>query len=251
MSAHTPIRRRTAAAVVATAMTAPLLVAVPAHAAPCKVTKNKHANCNKVVHTPGTGGGGTGTGGGDAGPWVPPAPEGLTPDEAPGVVEVPGGNAPAPAPPATADLVAMAQAAAEFPTPAVHTAPEGKTFVRLRTALWVDGFEDVQTPPITVGAQTIQLVAEPKSVTWNMGEKTFQCADAGTKDGKTCSYTYRKSSASRPGGKYTITATINWDVRWTCEGDDCDSDGGVLPPNPVSSPDTPLVVGEIQTNTGQ
>ncbi|WP_168444584.1 hypothetical protein [Actinomadura latina] len=229
----------------------PLLIAVPAQAAPCNVTKRKHANCNKVIRTPGSGGGGTGTGGGTSGPWVPPPPEGLTPDEAQGVIGIPGAPPPAPAPPATADLVAMAQAAAEFPTPTVHTAPEGKTFVRLRTALWVDGFQNVQTEPITVGAQTIQLIAEPKSVTWNMGERTFACSDAGTKNGKTCNYTYRQSSASKPGGEYRITATINWEVRWTCEGADCDSDGGALPPNPVPSPATPLVVGEIQTNTGQ
>ncbi|WP_375028287.1 hypothetical protein [Actinomadura sp. GTD37] len=145
----------------------------------------------------------------------------------------------------------MAQAAAEFPTPTVHTAPADKTFVRLRTALWVDGFQDVQTEPITVGAQTIQLTAKAESVTWNMGEKKFDCTGAGTKDGKTCNYTYQRSSASEPGGKYMITATINWGVAWTCTGDDCDSDGGVLPDNPVTSAPTPLVVGEIQTNTGQ
>ncbi|MFA1545044.1 hypothetical protein [Actinomadura chokoriensis] len=231
-------------------MTVPLLIAVPAQAAPCKVTGGKHANCNKIIRTPGTGGGGTETGGG-GGPWVPPPPEGLTPDEAPGVVAVPGAPAPAPAPPDTADLVAMAQAAAEFPTPTVHTAPADKTYVRLRTALWVDGFQDVQTEPITVGAQTIQLIAKPRSVTWNMGEKTFDCDDAGTKDGKTCNYTYLRSSASEPGGTYKITATINWDVAWTCVGADCDSEGGALPPNPVPSQATPLVVGEIQTNTGQ
>jgi hypothetical protein len=250
MSAHTPTRRRTAAVVV-TAMTLPLLIAVPAQAAPCGVTKGKHANCNDVIRTPGSGGGtGTGTGGGNSGPWVPPPPEGLTPDEAQGVIGVPGAD-PAPAPPATADLVAMAQADAEFPMPTVHTAPADKTFVRLRTTLWVDGFQNVQTEPITVGAQTIQLTAKPKSVTWDMGEKKFVCADAGTKDGKTCNYTYKRSSASEPGGSYKITATITWEVGWTCTGDDCDSAGGALPDNPLTSAPTPLVVGEIQTNTGQ
>ncbi len=256
MSPHTPTRRRTvAAAVTATALTMPVLVAVPAQAAPCQVIK-KTASCNKTVRTPGTVGGG-GNGGGASGPWEAPPPEGLTADEAQGVVDVPGAATPAPAPPTTAELVAQARASAEFPTPEVNTAPEGKTYVGLRTALWVEGFQDVPTTPINVGGQNISLIAKPKSVTWNMGEKTgtgettFDCPDAGSRDGKTCNYTYRHSSASEPGGKYMITATITWDVTWTCVGANCDSGGGVLPPASFTSEETPLTVGEIQTNTGQ
>ncbi|MBB4773356.1 hypothetical protein [Actinomadura livida] len=147
--------------------------------------------------------------------------------------------------------MAAAQASTEYPTPTVHTAPDGKTYVRVRTSLWIEGFDNVQTQPITVGAQTVQLVATPKSVTWNLGEKTIVCDDAGSKDGKTCNYAYQRSSASRSGGAYQITATITWDVRWTCEGADCDEAGGSLGVNSIPSAPTPLVVSEIQTNTGQ
>ncbi len=256
MSPHTPAGRRAAtAALTATALTMPLLVSAPAQAAPCSLPNNVVANCNGTSHTPGSGGGGGGGGtggGGDSGPVAPPPPEGLTPDEAPGVVQVPGVAAPAPAPPATADLVATARASARFPTVIVHTAPKNKTYVRLRTSLWVEGFKDVQTQPITFGAQKVQLTAKPSSVTWDLGEtKDLVCDGAGSKDGKTCHYAYKRSSASQPGGSYKITATIWWDVTWTCEGAECDSPGGSLGRNPVSSAPTPLVVSEIQTNTGQ
>ena len=255
MSPRTSSRRRTKTAMLmAAALAAPVLVAVPAQAAPCRQVDRLNGNCNLNTRLPGISGGGGGGGagsGGSSGPVAPPPPEGLTADEAVGVVPVAGGPAPQPAAPATADLVAAVMASTEYPVPTVHTAPEGKTFVRVRTSLWVDGFDDVQTEPITDGAQTVQLVATPKSVTWNLGEKEIVCHDAGSKDGKTCNYTYQRSSASQPGGSYKITATITWDVRWTCEGDECDADGGSLGANPVSSAPTPLVIGEIQTSTGQ
>lgn len=254
MPPNTPTGRRTAtAAITAISLALPLLVAVPAQADGCSVDQRKLANCNLVVGTPGTGGGRGGTGGGgNSGPTLPPPPEGLTPEEAQGVIPVPGVDPPVAAPPATADLLAMAKAATRFPQVVVHTAPKDKTYVGLRTSLWVEGFDDVATNPITIGAQTVQLTAKPKFVSWDLGEtKDFICQGAGSEDGKTCNYTFKHSSASEPGGAYEITATIVWDVAWTCEGVDCDTGGAALPQNPVQSEPTPLTVGEIQTNTGQ
>ncbi|TDD72160.1 hypothetical protein E1293_33085 [Actinomadura darangshiensis] len=258
MSLHTPTRRRAAHAVItATALTIPLLSAFPAQAEGCNVVPGKGpkkvGSCNLVNRKPGTGGGGgTGAGGGgNGGPVAPPPPVGLTADEAQGFVPVGNTVIPQAAPVTTADLVARAQAATEFPVPVVHTAPADKTYVRLRTALWIDGFGDVETEPITEGAQTVQLVAAPKSVTWDLGEKTLVCDDGGSKNGKTCNYRYKRSSAAQPSGSYKITATITWDVSWTCEGADCDPNGGNLGPTTMTSEATPLLVSEIQTNTGQ
>ncbi|MFI0483722.1 hypothetical protein [Actinomadura sp. 9N215] len=255
MSPHPPTGRRTAtAAIMATALVAPLLIAVPAQAAPCSKANKKLGTCNLVIRKPGTGGGGGGAGGGggSSGPVLPPPPEGLTADQAQGFVPAPGGAGPLQAAPATtADLVATARAATTFPTPVVHTAPANKTYVRLRTSLWVEGFGNVQTDPITLDGQTVQLIATPKSVTWDLGEKKVVCDDAGSRDGKTCNYRYRRSSAAQPEGSYKITATVNWDVRWTCDGPGCDAPGGDLGANPATSAPTPLVVSEIQTNTGQ
>ena len=261
MSVHTLAGRRTVAGAVAmTALLTPFLAASPAHAGGCD--DPGQLSCGITVHEPGSpgggGGSGGGSGGGDGGPVVAPDPVGLNPNQGQGFVQVPGNQAPLqPAAPATADLLASAMDTAEFPVPKVYTAPKGKTFVRLKTALWVDGFKVVKTDPITVGAQTVLATATPVSVTWNLGKPagqdaiTLTCDNAGSENGKTCNYTYQRSSASQPGGAYEITATITWNVHWTCQGADCDSAGGDLPPHPVPSPETPLIVGEIQTTTSQ
>ncbi|MFD0900733.1 hypothetical protein [Actinomadura sediminis] len=167
------------------------------------------------------------------------------------VVPVPqGGEAPAPAAPATAELVQQAFSSVAFPAPVVHTSPEGRTYVRMRTSLWVDGFETFKTDPIGGAGQTVQGTATPVSVTWNLGEGRLVCDDAGSRDGRTCQYTYKRSSAGRPGGAYSITATITWQLTWACDGAECDAASGTLPDQSMTSAPTPLVVGEIQTNTG-
>ncbi|TDC51010.1 hypothetical protein E1281_21265 [Actinomadura sp. KC345] len=147
--------------------------------------------------------------------------------------------------------MAAAKSSAELPAPIVHTAPDGKTYVRIRTSLWVDGFRVVKTDPIGGGGQSIQATADPVSVTWNMGESRKRCEDAGSKSGETCNYTYKRSSTGQPSGAYQITATITWNLTWSCDGPACAPTGGDLGAETVTSQPTPLVVSEIQTNTGQ
>ncbi|TYB46611.1 hypothetical protein [Actinomadura chibensis] len=255
MPPHPRTRRRAAAATItATALAIPLSTAVPAQAAPCHKT-GTGGTCNVVVRVPGShggGGGGTGGGSGGGGPVLPPPPEGLTPDEAQGFVPAPGGPAPLQAAPTTtADLVLRARAATEFPVPVVHTAPKDKTYVALKTSLWVDGYHDVETEPISEGGQTVQLKGTVQGVVWDLGEKQIKCEDGGTEDGRTCHYAYTRSSAGQPDGKYQITATITWSVAWTCDGAACDAAGGTLDGQTMTSAPSPLVVSEIQTNTGQ
>lgn len=258
---HQPPTRRRAApgALLATALLAPML-AFPAQAAghaaagPADCGKSHNIDCNASGITGGTSGGGTGGGGGGggaSGPVQPPDPVGLTADQGDDAVAVPGVDPPPPAPPDTFLLVQQASDSAAFPIPTVHTAPTDKTYVRLRTNLWVEGFDVVETDPITVGAQTVQATAEPSSVTWDLGEKKLVCQDAGGRDEESCHYTYKRSSAGQPGGSHKITATVTWNVSWTCEGADCDDDGGDLGTATRTSQPTPLVVSEIQTNTGQ
>ena len=76
-------------------------------------------------------------------------------------------------------------------------------------------------------------------------------SERGSKNGKDCNYTYQRSSAGQPGGRYQITATITWARHVDLRGIRCDSAGGDLGNQTSTSPPTPLVVGEIQTNTGQ
>ncbi|TMQ90703.1 hypothetical protein ETD83_34245 [Actinomadura soli] len=247
MSPHTTSRRASSAAITAAILAVPLLTAVPALAAPCK-----GLTCN-WSDKGGGGSGGTGGGGsgGNSGPVEPPPPEGLTANEAAGFVPVDGGGAPAAAAPTTLDWVAAAKSSAVLPMPVVHTAPDGKTYVQVRTSLWVEGFDVVQTRPIGGNGQLIQATARPESVTWNMGETQKVCDTAGSQDGKTCHYTYKRSSAGQPGGKYEITATITWNLTWTCEGPACNPQQGDLGTMTMTSQPAPLVVSEIQTNTGQ
>ncbi|MEW2352583.1 hypothetical protein [Spirillospora sp. NPDC029432] len=138
-----------------------------------------------------------------------------------------------------------------MPVPTVHTAPDGKTYVKVRTALWVDGFDTVQTPPVSAGDQLVQATATPKSVQWNLGETTLTCNGPGNASGTECSHTYNRSSTHATGGAYQITATITWNVTYTCVGAECDQEGGTLGDLSMTSVPTPLVVGEIQTNTRQ
>ncbi|WP_157610401.1 hypothetical protein [Spirillospora albida] len=110
----------------------------------------------------------------------------------------------------------------------------------------------METNPVSAGAQTVQARAEPVAVEWNMGENRIRCDNAGSRNGKTCGYTYRRSSAGQSGsGSYKITATIIWNVTWQCQGADCTAPQGALPPMVMTSPPTPLIVSEIQTNTDQ
>ncbi|MFV2174654.1 hypothetical protein ACFHW2_32065 [Actinomadura sp. LOL_016] len=120
----------------------------------------------------------------------------------------------------------------------------------MQTSLWVEGFTQVQTAPVTAGDQTVVANAVPVSVTWSLGEKNLVCNDGGSRNNSGCTYTYQRSSAGQPGGSYKITATIAWEVTWTCDGSDCDAASGDLGQETRTSVPTPLVVGEIQTNTG-
>lgn len=160
-----------------------------------------------------------------------------------------GANPPPAALPAT-EVAMEARAAIQPPQPTVYTAPANRTYVRLRTGLWVGGFREVRQP-LTLGGTTVILYAEPKTVTWNMGESTITCQDAGSRSGKTCGYTYNRSSADQPNGKYRISATINWYLHWRCTGGLCDAAGGDWGADSMESRTTEadLAVGEVQTES--
>ncbi|MFC4911209.1 hypothetical protein [Actinomadura gamaensis] len=195
----------------------------------------------------GTGGGGGGGGGGTTGE-IPTAP-GANAGGLPGA-NGNGPNAVGPAPISTNELAQRAANSALLHTPKVYTAPSGKTYVKVRTAFWVTGFEPVSTDPQTAANQTVQAVATPARVEWQLGDPAqphMTCDDGGSKDGTTCSHTYQRSSTGAPGGAFQITATIVWTIHWTCVGAGCQQAAGDLPPMQMTSAPSPLVVGEIQT----
>lgn len=215
-----------------------------AKAAPCSRGADGKLTCglDGTGRETGTGGGpGSSSGGGE----LPELPEGGD-----GLPQAPEVEAPAPRVPTT-ELAWEARASAPVPVPRAHTAPADKTYVRLRTNLWVDGFVRVSTPPIRSATddRTVQAVATPYLVVWNVGEGTHTCTTAGAANSSACHYVYRRSSSNQPGGRYHITATIRWRVTWSCTGNDCDIRGGTLEDLEMSSAQVPLTVSEIQTNS--
>ena len=161
-----------------------------------------------------------------------------------------GAAAPLAALPAT-EVAMEARAALMPPRPVVHTAPANRTYVQLRTGLWVGRFTAVDRP-LSLGGTTVVLHAHPRYVTWNMGEhRTITCHTAGSRNGKTCGYTYERSSAALPNRTYRISATITWYLNWTCTGGFCDAQGGDWGADSMESRtrEADLAVGEVQTES--
>jgi hypothetical protein len=159
-------------------------------------------------------------------------------------------NVPAAPRVASIDLAWNARGLIQPPAPQIHWSPEPRTYVRLRTGLWVDpaDFQPLQSdPPVVAGGQTVIAYATPKRAEWNLVETTIVCRDGGTPHGTSCGYTYQHSSANQTDGKYQISATIVWGVTWTCTGN-CDQAGGTLADLRMTST-TQLPVDEIQTES--
>ncbi|MFG2005790.1 hypothetical protein ACGFNU_42245 [Spirillospora sp. NPDC048911] len=147
----------------------------------------------------------------------------------------------------------MAMDEMSFPPPVVHTSPEGKTYVGVRTGLWITSREPGQgvfadrRVQAEAGGQVVTAVAIAQGVTWNTGEGSVLCKDPGSAASTTCGHTYKRSSHGQPNGKYQISATINWLVTWRCEGP-CEPRTGTLTPE-IPAGTEELTVGEIQTGS--
>jgi hypothetical protein len=219
----------------------PALAGGPTCGVKCVIAANRHTSPGRQA----TGGGGGGGGGGGAEPELMPCPADqlcgeTTAGDAPPIQEVP-----------TIDVAYNARNRLVLPAPHVHTAPRGKTFVQLRTALWVNrGDFQRETAVAEVPGQVVTAVASPKDITWNMGDgHTVTCTTAGARNGTDCGYLYERSSANQPGGRYAISVTVTWDISWTCDGD-CDADtGNFADPTTSMTTNTTLGVGEVQTES--
>lgn len=150
----------------------------------------------------------------------------------------------------TQQLAYNARNGLELPAPHVHTSPAGKTYVEIRTGLWVAPGDFTRvTAAAPVPGQVVTAIATPKDITWNMGEGNVTCETAGDPHGTACGYTYKRSSADRPGGRYAIAVTVTWDVYWTCQGA-CDATRGTFPePTMSMTSNATLAVGEVQTES--
>jgi len=164
------------------------------------------------------------------------------------IIPVPGDpSAPASTVPAAGLVVTpevLARQAARFlplPAPAIRTSPAADLdqLVNLETWLWVDPASwGRRTATAAVPGLAVTVVATPTTVTWRPGDGTVRvCRGPGTAydparppdaQRPSCAHTYRRSSVGQPAGRYRVTATTTWAIRWTASG--AISAGGSLPP---------------------
>ncbi len=97
--------------------------------------------------------------------------------------------------------------------------------------MWATNPDRHSVGPITesaaAGGITVSATARLHRISWDMGDGTkVTCASAGTpyraayqnKKSPDCGHVYTKSSSSRPGDKFTVTATSDWIITWAGAG---------------------------------
>jgi hypothetical protein len=155
-------------------------------------------------------------------------------------VAVPVGS---PQPPVSALALAMrARDSFRLPRPVPGTSPAGATLVNLPTYLFVDKRQWLpSTATAAVPGTVVSVTATPTFVTWNLGDGgSITCRGPGSPlvpaaPRPECGYRYHRSSAS-----LTVTATVAYEIAWTCTGT-CDRPGGTLDPL-LAAGSTQLVV---------
>lgn len=142
--------------------------------------------------------------------------------------------------------------------PSVHMAPRPPlmTYVGLETWLWMD---EGQWSGITGGASvptaSVAVTATPVRVTWDLTENTTTCASAGrawvtgmSSDEETdCSYAFQQVSDFQPDEEYPVTATLTYQVDWTCTGNCIAGSGSLGEVSGATSDPTYIRVGERQS----
>lgn len=143
-----------------------------------------------------------------------------------------------PGPPDPGRLASVAVGVMPLQRAEVRTAPQAPdhTYIGVENWLWVPQSQwTTLSKTVTAGGTSVTVRATPRQVVWNMGLAKTRCYSAGIawRSGMTdaadtqCGYTYESSSASKPDGVFAISATIRYDVEWTCTGA-CTSASGTL-----------------------
>jgi hypothetical protein len=138
------------------------------------------------------------------------------------LVWVPGA---APVPPVVVARQAASQLVLDSPSIRSSPPPGTPQLVRLPTWLWIDptGWGS-QHATASVPGVSVTANATPTGVTWELGDgATVTCDGPGAAfparaDPKAsspdCGRTYTRSSAGQPGGTFTVTATVTWEITW-------------------------------------
>ncbi|MHB8246074.1 MAG: hypothetical protein ACYDGN_12120 [Acidimicrobiales bacterium] len=136
-----------------------------------------------------------------------------------------------PAPPASpAQLVQQAVADMALGGPHIDMSPPPRQpqIVNMATWLWISGAWQRQSATASAGPVAVTATAVPYKVVWNMGDgHVVTCRGRGTPyrpnepasaQSTKCSYTYTTPSSRKPGGRFTVTATIYYEVSWVARG---------------------------------
>lgn len=170
-------------------------------------------------------------------------------------VWIPDSEAPGPA---LLGQIAVSRLALPSPRIELSPPPPAPQLVNLPMWLWVDEATWGQREATaSVPGLSVTATATPTVAEWSTGDGGSRtCEGAGTPwepgmdpeaASPTCGYTYTTSSADAPGGAYTLTATVTWEISWVGGG----TSGTVDPLSTSSS--TQVVVAESRsrnTNTG-
>lgn len=160
------------------------------------------------------------------------------------------------------DPVALAEDALDrvpVPAPVVKMNPsaEQTQVVNVETWLSIDPTQwKAVSATAAAGGVTVTTTASPERVVWRMGNgdqvvcggpgAVYDASQPTTAQTTDCGYTYRRSSASEPGGEYQVSATVEWSVRWSAVGV---AGAGALGPMRRTTT-VPVRVAEIQAVNG-
>lgn len=108
-----------------------------------------------------------------------------------------------------------------------HVVNGPPTWLYLDAAMWRSYSSTVAVPGVSVTA-----TAEPVRVLWDMGtgDPPVPCHGPGKPyaqgQAPDCSYVWPRASRDEPGGRFTVTVTVEWQASWTVTGA---PGGGALP----------------------
>ncbi len=112
----------------------------------------------------------------------------------------------------------------DLPAPEPGLNPPGDQLVGVATWLWVEGPWQDLSATAAIGAVAATVTARPVSVQWDLGDGTTLTCDAGTRydparppadQSSRCTHVFGHSSAGRPSGVYSVTASVSYSVSWT------------------------------------
>ena len=166
----------------------------------------------------------------------------------------PGGG-PTPRPVSPVVLAQEALAKIHLGPPSIHMSPSANAeLVNFSDWLWVDASTwHPVSATASIGGVSATATASPDRVVWQMGDGAeVTCRNPGTpydnnaspdQQKTDCSYVYPNSSTGQPNNRYTVTATVYWQVTWAAVGAPGGGDLGDIASDTAS---TPVEVDEVQ-----